>query len=127
MTPTIPQGPGPEAVYRAYLKTGRFMIQRSPSTGAHIFYPRVSAPMSGAADLEWVEASGFGVIYSITVNRAKASSHNVAIVELDEGPRLMTNIEGVETAAIGTRVRARIVEIDGEAAVVFGIIDGGRV
>ena len=48
------------------------------------------------------------------------------IVELDEGPRMMTNIVGVETAPIGTRVKARIVEIDGEAAVVFGLIDGGR-
>ena len=126
MTPTMPQGPGPEAVYRAHLKAGRFMIQRSRSTGAHVFYPRVAAPVTGAVDLEWVEASGFGTIYSITVNRSKASPHNVAIVELDEGPRMMTNIEGVETAPIGSRVKARIIEIDGEAAVVFAVVDGGR-
>ncbi len=126
MTPTMPQGPGPEAVYRAHLKAGRFMIQRSRSTGAHVFYPRVAAPVTGAVDLEWVEASGFGTIYSITVNRSKASTHNVAIVELDEGPRMMTNIEGVETAPIGSRVKARIIEIDGEAAVVFAVVDGGR-
>ncbi len=126
MTPTMPQGPGPEAQYRAHLKAGRFMIQRSPSTGAHVFYPRVAAPVSGATDLEWVEASGLGTIYSITVNRSKASSHNVAIVELDEGPRMMTNIEGVETAAIGARVKARIVEVDGEAAVMFALLDGVR-
>ena len=126
MTPTSPSGPGPEAAFRAFLKAGRFMIQRSPSTGAHVFYPRVAAPVSGAIDLEWVEASGLATIYSITVNRSKASTHNVAIVELDEGPRMMTNIVGVETAPIGTRVKARIVEIDGEAAVVFGLIDGGR-
>ena len=126
MTPTMPSGPGPEAAFRAFLKAGRFMIQRSPSTGAHVFYPRVAAPISGAMDLEWVEASGLATIYSITVNRSKASTHNVAIVELDEGPRMMTNIVGVETAPIGTRVKARIVEIDGEAAVVFGLIDGGR-
>jgi uncharacterized protein len=122
----MPHGPGPEAQYRAHLKAGRFMIQRSLSTGAHVFYPRIAAPISGATDLEWVEASGLGTIYSITVNRSKASSHNVAIVELDEGPRMMTNIEGVETAAIGTRVKARIVEIDGEAAVVFAVLDEGR-
>ncbi len=126
MMPTIPQGPGPEVLYRAYLAAGRFMIQRSPSTGAHVFYPRVAAPVSGATDLEWVEASGLGTIYSITVNRAKGSSHNVALVELDEGPRMMTNIEGVETAPIGTRVQARIVEIDGEPAVVFAPVEGDR-
>ncbi len=126
MTPTMPSGPGPEAAFRAFLKAERFMIQRSPSTGAHVFYPRVAAPVSGAMDLEWVEASGLATIYSITINRSKASTHNVAIVELDEGPRMMTNIADVETAPIGTRVKARIVEIDGEPAVVFGLIDGAR-
>ena len=126
MTPATPNGPGPEAAYRAHLKAGRFMIQKSASTGAYVFYPRVAAPGSGATDLEWVEASGLGTIYSITVNRSKDSARNVALVELDEGPRMMTIIEGVETAPIGTRVKARIAEIDGEAAIVFGVVEGGR-
>ena len=99
------------------------MIQRSPSTGQYVFYPRVSAPVTGAADLEWVEASGFGRIYSITVNRARTGSYNIALVELDEGPRLMSRIEGVETAPIGTRVRARIADLAGESAVVFDVVD----
>lgn len=122
MRPKATPGPGPEAQYRAFLRDGRFMIQRSASTGRYAFYPRVAAPGSGADDLEWVEASGLGRIYSITVNRARTGSYNIALVELDEGPRLMTRIEGVETAAIGTRVRARIAEIDGEPAVVFDIV-----
>jgi len=98
------------------------MIQRSVSTGQYVFYPRVAAPGSGATDLEWVEASGLGRIYSITVNRARTGDYNIALVELDEGPRLMTRIEGVETAAIGTRVRARIAELGGEPAVVFDVV-----
>lgn len=121
MKPKATPGPGPEAQYRAFLRDGRFMIQRSASTGRYAFYSRVAAPGSGATDLEWVEASGLGRIYSITVNRARTGSYNVALVELDEGPRLMTRIEGVETAPIGTRVRARIAEIEGESAVVFDI------
>ncbi|MEQ1649389.1 MAG: OB-fold domain-containing protein [Hyphomicrobiaceae bacterium] len=102
------------------------MIQRSRSTGAHVFYPRVAAPFSGATDLEWVAASGLATIYSITVNRAKTGNNNVAIVQLDEGPRMMTRIEGVETAPIGTRVKAQIIEIDGDPAVVFGLVAGGK-
>ncbi|WP_298721020.1 OB-fold domain-containing protein [uncultured Ferrovibrio sp.] len=121
MIPKAVSGLGPEAEYRAFLEQGRFMIQRSRSTGQYVFYPRVAAPGSGATDLEWVEASGLGLIYSITVNRARTGSYNIALVDLDEGPRLMTRIEGVETAPIGTRVRARIVKIDGEPAVVFDI------
>jgi uncharacterized OB-fold protein len=109
--------------YRAFLRAGRFMIQRSAATGRHVFYPRVAAPGTGATDLEWVEASGLGTIYSITVNRTRAGSYNIALVELDEGPRLMSRIEGVETAPIGARVKARIAEIDGEPAVVFDVLD----
>lgn len=122
MTPTTTPGLGPEAQYRAFLREGRFLIQRSVSSGQYVFYPRVAAPGSGTSDLDWVEPSGLGTIYSITVNRSRTGSHNVALVELDEGPRLMSRIEGVETAPIGTRVKARITEIDGEPAVVFDVV-----
>ncbi len=121
MTPKATAGPGPEAQYRAFLQEGRFMIQRSVSTGQHVFYPRVAAPGTGVQDLEWVEASGFGSIYAIIVNRTREGSYNVALVELDEGPRLMTQIEGVETAPVGTRVKARIADL-GELAVVFDVV-----
>lgn len=113
--------PGPEARYRAYLAEGRFMIQRSRSTGRHVFYPRLAVPGSGETDLEWVEAKGTGTVYAITVNQAREGAYNIALVTLDEGPRLMTRIEGAETVAIGTRVRARIAELGGEKAVVFDV------
>jgi uncharacterized protein len=112
---------GPEAQYRAFLAEGRFRIQRSRSTGQHVFYPRVAAPGSGAADLEWVDASGLGTVYAITVNRSKEGSYNVALVTLDEGPRMMSRIDGVETVAIGTRVKARIASEGGTPVVVFDV------
>jgi uncharacterized OB-fold protein len=114
---------GPEAQFKAYLAEGRFMIQRSRSTGRHVFYPRVAVPGSGETDLEWVPASGDGTIYSITVNRTREGSYNVALVDLAEGPRLMSRIEGVETAQIGTRVKARIASIDDEPAIVFDVAE----
>ena len=98
---------GPQADYEAFLAEGRFMIQRSRSTGEHVFWPRVVAP-SGATDLEWVEASGEGTVYAITVNRKREGSHNVALIDLAEGPRMMSTLPGVETVPIGTRVRARV-------------------
>ena len=112
---------GPEAQFRAYLAEGRFMIQRSRSTGRHVFYPRVAVPGSGETDLEWVPASGEGTVYSITVNRTREGSYNIALVDLAEGPRLMSRIEGAETAPIGTRVKARIASIEGEPALVFDV------
>jgi uncharacterized OB-fold protein len=112
---------GPEAQFKAYLAEGRFMIQRSRSTGRHVFYPRVAAPGTGETDLEWVPASGDGTIYSITLNRTREGAYNIALVDLAESPRLMSRIEGVDTAPIGTRVKARIVSIDGEPAIVFDV------
>lgn len=115
---------GPEAQFRAYLERGRFMIQKSVE-GSHVFYPRVAVPGTGARELAWVEASGFGTVHAITVNRSRGGSYNIALVELDEGPRLMSRIEGVETAPIGARVKARIAKIDDAPAVVFDLAEGG--
>lgn len=100
-------GQGPQAIYEAYLAQGRFMIQRSERTGEYVFFPRIPAP-SGAMDLEWVASRGTGTVYAITVNRSRAGSKNVALIDLDEGVRMMSTLPNVETAPIGSRVVARI-------------------
>ena len=104
---STPHPGGPQQTFEAYLAEGRFMIQRSRATGEHVFYPKVMAP-SGATDLEWVEAAGTGTVYAITVNRKREGSSNIALVDLDEGVRMMTTVAGVETVPIGTRVKARV-------------------
>lgn len=113
----------PDVEFRAFLAQGRFMIQRSKSSGAHVFYPRAVAPGTGARDLEWVEASGLGVVYSTTVVRKKPPEpgYNVALIDLAEGPRMMSRVEGLDPAdvAIGMTVQARIIDQDGEPVVVF--------
>ncbi len=117
-------GPGPEAIFRAHLAEGRFMIQRSASTGFHVYYPRVMMPCSGEADLEWVEASGEGTVYATTVNRRrpeKGGDFNVALIDLAEGPRMMSRVVGIEPEAvtIGMKVRAKIDDLNGAPAVLF--------
>ncbi|MEO0821427.1 MAG: OB-fold domain-containing protein [Pseudomonadota bacterium] len=117
-------GPGPEAEWRAHLAEGRFMLQRSRSTGAHVFYPRVAAPGSGETDLEWVEASGRGTVYATTCTRQrpeKGGDYNIALIDLAEGPRMMARVEGIapDAVTIGLAVRARIGELAGEPAVIF--------
>lgn len=104
----------PTKTYFDYLANGKFMIQRSPSTGEWVFYPRMVAPRTGATDLEWTAPSGFGTVYATTVKRMKppAEDVSIAIVELDEGPRLMTHVQGIAPAdvKIGMRVTALIVD-----------------
>lgn len=102
----------PEAEWRAHLAAGRFMLQRSRSTGAWVFHPRIAAPGSGVEDLDWVEASGEGTVHAVTVVRRKdpAENYNVVLVDLAEGPRLMSRVDGAapDAVTIGMKVRARI-------------------
>lgn len=113
---------GPDEQFRAFLRDGKFMIQRARSDGAYVFYPRVAAPGDGAA-LDWVEASGLGTVYSTTVVRKKPPepNYNVALIDLAEGPRMMSRVEGVapEDVRIGMKVRAKVILQGDESIVVF--------
>jgi uncharacterized OB-fold protein len=117
-------GPGPEAVYRSHLAEGRFMIQRSASTGTYVMWPRVMVPGTGEADLEWVEASGEGTVYATTVTRRrpeKGGDYNVALIDLAEGPRMMSRVVGIAPGevTIGMKVKAKVDELNGAPAVLF--------
>jgi uncharacterized protein len=113
----------PEKEYFEHLAQGRFMIQKSRSTGGHVFYPRVAEPGTGATDLEWVAASGRGVVHSTTVIRQKppTPNYNLALIDLAEGPRMMSRVEGIapEDVRIGMPVQAKIVHENDKAVVVF--------
>jgi len=99
------------------------MLQRSRSSGRHVFPPRVAEPATGARDLEWVEASGLGRLYSITVIAQKAprENYNVALVDLAEGPRVLATLQGAGAGQlpIGSGVRAAIASRDGKPLLVF--------
>lgn len=92
------------------------MLQRSRQNGGYCFYPRVAQPGTGNTDLEWVQASGRGVVYSSTVIRQRppTPNYNVALIDLEEGVRMMSRVEGVapEDVQIGMSVRAKIVQLD---------------
>ena len=108
---TTSDTPGPYAVFQQALNEGRFLIQRIRSTGDYVFPPRVAAPGSGTEDLEWQEVSGLGRIYALTVisrRPERGGDYNIVLVELDEGPRLMSRVVDVDPAAlsIGQRVQA---------------------
>ena len=117
-------GPGPEKRYYDYLAEGKFMIQRSKSSGNYVHYPRVMEPGTGAADLEWVEASGDGVVYATTVNRQrpeKGGDYNIALIDLAEGCRMMSRVVGIAPTdvKIGMKVKAKVDRIGDHDAVVF--------
>ena len=115
---------GPERYFQDRIDEGRFLIQRSRSSGVYVFYPRTIAPGTGADDLEWVEPSGHGVVYSttsVTPGKGGGEVYNISIIELAEGPRLLTRVIDIAPAEvhIGMKVRAKIGKIEGKAVVLF--------
>ena len=120
---------GPEQQFKNYLSEGKFMIQKSKSLNKFFFHPRVAFPGTGERDLEWVEASGDGIVYSTSCNRRlpeKGGDFNISIITLQEGPRMMAKIEGVapDKVVIGQKVKARISSLKGEPAIIFDIVEG---
>lgn len=79
---------------------GELRIQLCADCHRHYFYPRPSCPECGSADVSWVAASGRARLHTYLINHRPApgfeAPYAIAIVELEEGPRLMTNIVGVE-------------------------------
>lgn len=80
---------------------GKLLLSQCDDCQALIWYPRAVCPECSSLRTSWRQVSGRGQIYSYTVNNrgegpyAGAGPYVLAYVELDEGPRMMTNI--VET------------------------------
>jgi uncharacterized protein len=115
--PVAGRGVGPEtldsAPYWAATREQDLQLQRCRACGRFTFYPRVICPSCGQSELEWTTASGRGTVWSFSVvHRAvsqafKASvPYVVALVELEEGPRMMSNIVDCDPddIAIGQQV-----------------------
>jgi hypothetical protein len=98
----------------------RLLLQRSKKTGRYVFYPRAVSPFGANDELEWVEASGRGAVYTFTIARrptapqwAAEVPYVIAIVELEEGVHMTANIVECdpETVRIGLPVEACFVDV----------------
>ncbi len=91
---------------------GQLVLPRCVECGATLWYPKSFCPLCASSSVEWVPASGRGTIYSFSITRkgagvwAEHGPYVVAYVELDEGPRVLTNIVGcdVDDVHIGMAV-----------------------
>jgi uncharacterized OB-fold protein len=112
---------GAEKTFRDGLDRGEFNIQQCGSCNKHIFYPRTLCTNCGSPNLVWKKAAGTGTVYSTSTERYKPEAggdKNIAVVQLDEGPRLMTDIPPADVK-IGMRVTAHIGESDGIKLIYF--------
>lgn len=103
----------PNSVYMDYCRNDQLAFQRSPS-GQAIFYPRIVEPKTGD-NLSWEVSQGLGTVYSTTVIYSRDEKpYNVALIDVDEGYRMMSRVEGVdpEDVRIGMRVQVKMVTFD---------------
>jgi uncharacterized OB-fold protein len=101
----------PNGVFTAHCRKGELAYQVDTATGRAVFYPRVIAPGTGTDTLEWRVSAGLGTVHATTVVHTRgAAPHNVALVDLDEGFRMMSRVEAIDPmdVRIGLRVRARM-------------------
>ena len=123
ITMTLP-ATGIQAQHQLALDQGRFLIQHCGACSRHVYFPRELCPHCGALGPALVAPQGAGTVAAVTTVRRKAElggDYAICMVELDEGVRLMSRVEGLAPAAVtvGLRVQARVAQANGHGLVVF--------
>lgn len=106
--------PVPDPVTQPFwdgLNEGILRIQRCAACRTAVFYPRIGCPDCGARALEWITASGRGTVHAFTIAHRGvpaafkgAIPYVVAMVELEEGACLMTNLIGVDPSPDAVKI-----------------------
>tara|TARA_R110002072_G_scaffold93607_4_gene207368 strand:+ start:34 stop:423 length:390 start_codon:yes stop_codon:yes gene_type:complete len=104
---------GPDQTWFDYLKDQTLALPKCTECEKFHFFPRIVCPHCGCFSLEWQPLSGTGEIYSCTTIHRKperGGNYNVSLITLDEGPRMMSRVEGIEPESIkiGTKVTTSI-------------------
>lgn len=94
------------APFWAAASEGRLVLPVCDACGHHVWYPRSWCPVCGSPAVTWTEMSGRGTVYACTVVRKAmgdwggAAPYVGAYIELDEGPRLLTNVVTDDPASV---------------------------
>jgi uncharacterized OB-fold protein len=100
----------PLGIFIEHLKKGELAYQVCTDDNTPVFFPRAVAPKTGSTNLEWRVSKGLGTVYTTTVVHGKDNAKwNVAMIDIDEGFRLMSRVEDIDPmeVKIGMRVKFR--------------------
>jgi uncharacterized OB-fold protein len=101
--------------YWAATAQGRLLLKRCLDCGSVIWYPRAFCPDCASMRTEWFASAGRGCVYSYTLNHRGQGAYQgaepyvLAYVELDEGPRMMTNIVEAEADDLAVGLPVEVV------------------
>jgi len=97
-------------------KKGELIVQKCLDCNRFVFYPRIFCPHCHSDGLTWVKASGNGKIYSYTVVRSNPPSafvkdlpYIVAIIRLDEGVTMLSNVVGCSPEEVEFEMPVQVV------------------
>jgi hypothetical protein len=101
----------------------------------YLFYPRHLCTTCGSDDLPWGAVTGRGTVFTYTVARrpthpglADSVPYVIAVVELEEGPKLTTNLIGIDPddVEIGLSVQATFEDVGDATLVQFRPVSSER-
>ncbi|MFI5593029.1 Zn-ribbon domain-containing OB-fold protein [Amycolatopsis sp. NPDC051758] len=112
-TPPNPAPRGEERVYFDAAAENRLTYQTCDRCGSTVFYLRAVCPHCGGESLRLRDSAGRGTVYSYTVQHrashpyfADRSPMTLALVDLDEGFRLLATLDDVDDVTVGMPVEA---------------------
>jgi len=105
----------PHGIYLEHCRKGELAYQVSAGDGRAVFYPRISAPGTGHTNLQWRVSKGLGTVYATTVVYYKNEPPlNVALIDVDEGFRMMSRVEGIDPMQVRIGMRVRVKMLPGD-------------
>jgi uncharacterized OB-fold protein len=125
------QVPAIERPFFEGCQAGVLRLQYCSRCQQHQFYPRIMCQQCWGRELDWVTASGAGIIRSYTVARVPVSSayqapYVVALVQLAEGPTMMSQLTDcvAEDVKIGAEVKVAFTQLaDWQSLPVFKLVE----
>jgi uncharacterized OB-fold protein len=112
----LPKPDKDSEVYWEGARRHELLLQRCGACQKFRFYPRSVCPFCLSDTFEWTESTGRGTVYSFTViHRAPSRAFQgkvpyvLALIELDEGIRMMSNVVDTDPAEVRIGMRVEVV------------------
>jgi len=129
----VPEVTSETAEFWAATAEETLLLPRCEHCDTVIWYPRAFCPACASFDVTWFPASGRGTVYSFTIVRRPAPPYDrsgpfvVAYVELEEGPRVLTNVVECEPDEVEMGMPVEVVFHDtGEGRALYRFRPAGR-
>lgn len=112
-------------------RKGKLMLQRCTNCGHHRFPPTYFCSKCQSAKHEWIESQGRGRVFSWIVVRhpvpreiyAADVPYVVALIELDEGVRITSNIVGIEPEKVAADMPVRVIFREATAEITLPLFE----